>query len=502
MSKRSSAAAAIGALLITATSISGVFASSHREAPLIAGDPAADNTDLYAFVSRDDPTKLTIIANYIPLQQSAGGPNFHPFDDDVRYQIHIDNTGDAKDDVTYTFRFKTKAASGKNGISSFLYNSLPITSVDDPSWLVPQEYSVERETGSGSVTLGDGLRTVPANVGPRSTPDYAALAAGGNHALANGGMAFAGPRDDAFFVDLGSVFDLGGLRPFNALHLLPLDTAPGVDGVAGYNTASIALQVPVSEVRQSAGQPVIGVWASASRKASKTIAADGSVKWTGPWVQISRLGNPLINEVIIPRHLKDYWNGQPPSRDAQFETYYLAPELAKLENLLYGADGGATGHPGGALDEIDQTGRADLSLILLSGVPGVTQIGSSPVKADMLRVNTAIAPNPNGACYHPVLGLPVETPASRLGVLDGDLCGFPNGRRLADDVTDIELRAVAQGYGVPLNALFGLPNKSPNNLVGDGVDVNDDAPFLDTFPYIGLPHGGYDAAPPLHGPLP
>ena len=497
MSTRSQVVAIGGALLIAASSMSGVLASSHREAPLISGDPAADNTDLYAFVSPDAPDTLTIIANYIPLQQPGGGPNFHPFDDNVRYRIHIDNTGDAKDDVTYTVTFKTNQASGKGGVSSFLYNNLPIATVDDASWLVPQEYKVERTTGGTTSTIGSGLRTVPANVGPRSTPDYPALAATGIHPLDNGGKAYAGPRDDAFFVDLGSIFDLGGLRPFNTLHLLPRATEDGVDGVAGYNTASIVLQVPLTEVRQSADQPVIGVWASADRRAYREMTTEGRAKWSGPWVQVSRLGNPLINEVIIPRHLKDYWNSQAPSKDKQFLQYYEAPELAVLENFLYGAPGGPTGHAGGALDEIDQTGRTDLSLILLNGVPGVNQIGSAPVPADMLRLNTAIAP---------CTADPADDDAGtcrRLAVLDGDVAGFPNGRRLTDDVTDIELRAVAQGYGTFLNGAFGLPNKSPNNIVGDGVDTNADMPFLGAFPYIGLPHSGYETVPirSVHMPL-
>jgi hypothetical protein len=463
------------------------MASSHREAPLIAGDPSADNTDLYTFVSPDDPSKLTIVADYVPLQQPAGGPNFHPFDDSVRYRIHIDNSGDGKDDVTYTIRFKTTTKSGTNGISSFLYNNGPITSLTDANLLAPQTFSVQRTKAGVTTTLGTGLKTAPANIGPRSTPYYAALGAAGVQSLTNGGKAFAGPRDDPFFVDLGSIFDLAGLRPFNPFHLIPLDAAPGVDGVAGYNTSSIVLQVPITEVRKSGSQPVVGVWASADRQMIKTISASGKVLWSGPWVQVSRLGNPLINEVVIPRQLKDYWNGQPPSADAQFKTYYEKPELASLENLLYGS----------VLQPIDTTGRTDLSLILLKGVPGVNAIGANPVAADMLRVNTSIVPNPNGACYHPVLALPSTTPPSRLGVLDGDLCGFPNGRRLADDVTDIEVRAIAQGYGAPLNTLFSLPNKSPNNSVGDGVDTNADMPFLGTFPYVGLPHQGYESVPPL-----
>jgi Domain of unknown function (DUF4331) len=483
VSTRAKATGLTGALLIALTSVSGVLASSHREAPLIGGDPAADNTDLYAFVSPDDPTKLTIIANYIPLQQPGGGPNFHPFDPAVLYQIHIDNTGDGRDDVTYDFRFQTKAKSGKNGVSSFLYNNGPITSVNDATWLVPQDYKVVKTTKHGTKVLGSNLRTTPANIGPRSTPNYATLAAGGIHAVKNQTKVFAGPRDDAFFVDLGSIFDLGGLRPFNNLHVIPLDAAPGVDGVAGYNTASIVLQVPLTEVRKSASQPVVGVWASASRREHKSIDNKGRVSWSGKWVQISRLGNPLINEVIIPRHLKDYWNGQAPSKDWQFAKYYEKPELAGLVNFLYPA-----------LDDANTTGRTDLSLILLNGVPGVNAIGTKPVLADMLRVNTAVVPGANGACPG---GKADGSMPDRLAVLNGDLCGFPNGRRLGDDVTDIEIRAIAEGYGTFLNGAFGLPNRTPNNLVGDGVDTNADMPFLGTFPYIGLPHQGYESVPPV-----
>ena len=293
MTRRSKVVALGGALLIAASSVSGVFASSHREAPLISGDPSADNTDLYAFVSPDDPTKLTIVANYIPLQQPGGGPNFHPFDDSVRYRIHIDNTGDAKDDVTYTIRFKTHQKSGKDGVSSFLYNNGPITTVNDANWLVAADLlgRSARRPASSRRSARACARCRPTSArAPRPTtrrwPPPASTA------LSNGGKAYAGPRDDAFFVDLGSIFDLGGLRPFNTLHVIPLDTEPGVDGVAGYNTASIVLQVPISEVRQSAGQPVVGVWASADRKATKEISTDGKVKWSGPWVQVSRLGDP------------------------------------------------------------------------------------------------------------------------------------------------------------------------------------------------------------------
>ena len=482
MSRRARAAAVGGALLIAATSAGSVFASSHREAPLIAGDPAADNTDLYAFVSPDDPSKVTIIANYIPLEEPAGGPNFNEFDPAVRYEIHVDNNGDAKDDVTYRFRFTTHQKSGRNGVSSFLYNNGQVTSVTDGNLLARQTYDVSVIRNGEEKKIGDDIPTAPINVGPRSTPHYATTAAG---AVKTSGSTkvFAGPRDDAFFVDLGSIFDLGGLRPFNGFHLIPLDPEGGIDGVGGFNTNTIAIQVPISSVRKSSTQPVVGVWASASRRAFRAFL-HGKFVWAGPWVQVSRLGNPLVNEVIIPRHLKDYWNSQAPKDDKQFRKYYENPELASLVNLLYPA-----------LPDADTTGRTDLSLILGLGVPGVNDMPGD-VFSDMLRLNTSIAPctadsaqDNDGKCRN--LGVFTTDPAATTGSYTADLAAFPNGRRLEDDVTDIEIRAVIQGYGPVLNSLFGLPNKAPNNIVGDGVSRDTDQPLLTTFPYIGLPNQGY-----------
>jgi hypothetical protein len=490
-----------GALLIAATSISGVQASSHREAPLIAGDPNADNTDLYAFVSPDDPSTLTIIANYVPLEEPAGGPNFFPFDDNVRYQIHIDNNGDARADITYRFKFKTRPDNTNfAGILTFLYNDGPITSLTDDNWLVPQTYNVERN----GTRIGTDLLTPPANIGPRSTPNYeSALGAAGVHTLANGTKVFAGQRDDAFFVDLGSIFDLAGLRPFNSLHAVSLPPAAGIDGVGGFNTNSIAIQVPLEQLTKDHALPtgpndpdaVLGVWATASRQQTRILNANGTLSFKGAWVQVSRLGNPLINEVIIPRSRKDYWNVQAPAGDAQFVHYYEAPEITAVANVLYDA-----------LDDPATTNRNDLVAILLTGinipdsavVPGglqFTRTGST--LADLLRVNTGIAPNAQGAC---VFGAPAAGP-SRLGAIDGDLCGFPNGRRLLDDVTDIELRALVEGYGPTLNAVLGVPNRTPNNLLGDGVDEND-GPFLTVFPYIGTPNQGYEHSHHRAGPTP
>jgi hypothetical protein len=450
-------------------------ASSHREAPLISQDPMADNTDLYAFRSPDRPDTVTIIANYIPLESPAGGPNFPAFDDTVLYEIHVDNDGDAKEDLTYQFRFQTETRNP----DTFLYNTGPITSLDDPNWNRRQTYSVRliregRGHSEKAEVLGSNLTTPPDNIGPRSTPNYEALADAAVHTLRDGIKVFAGQRDDPFFVDLGSVFDLAGLRPFNAFHAIPLPPAPGRDAVARYNTHSIAIQVPIAQLVRSP-RTTIGVYASASRQQVRILRKDGMSNDEGPFVQVSRLGEPLINEVVIPLGRKDSWNRTDPEDDGQFESFYTNPEVSRLENALYGTP--PQGHAGGALMPIAETGRADLVAILLTGVPGLNFTG--PRRADLLRLNTAIAPSA-------AVGL-----GNRLGVLAGDFAGFPNGRRLEDDIVDIDLRAFAEGYGPILHAALGLPDKSPNDLLGDGVDAND-KPFISRFPYVATPHQGYE----------
>ncbi|MEO7908383.1 MAG: DUF4331 domain-containing protein [Roseiflexaceae bacterium] len=461
--------AASGLLALTLATVPNAgLASSHREAPLISKDPEADNTDLYAFVSPDKLNTVTIIANYIPLEEPAGGPNFAAFDDAARYEIHIDNDGDAKDDITYQFQFKTKIRNP----NTFLYNTNTINSLDDPDWNMPQMYDVTRISDGKSKRIGDNIPTPPVNVGPRSTPNYEALAAAAVKKIDGNIMVFAGQRDDPFYVDLGSIFDLGGLRPFNSFHLAPLATAPGVDGVGGYNTHTIAIQVPIDQLTRDGEKanktkmPVLGIYASASRMSRRVLRDDGSQSNNGKYVQVSRLGNPLINEVIIPLGKKDYWNAQDPSKDKQFQKYYETPELAGLINLLYPA-----------LPDTRTSDRTDLSLILLTGVPGLNFTGKTP--ADLLRLNVAVKPTADVG------------KGDVLGVLNGDTAGFPNGRRLEDDVTDIELRAVADGYGTFLNTNFGLPNLSPNNTVGDGVNEND-MEFLPEFPYVATPHQGYE----------
>ena len=451
---------------------SAVLASSHREAPLISNDPTADNTDLYAFVSPDAPNTVTIIANYIPLEEPAGGPNFAAFDDSVLYEINIDNTGDAKEDISYQFRFKTT----RQNPNTFLYNTGPIDSLTSPNWNVRQSYTVTRVKGDDATVLGKNIPTPPVNIGPRSTPNYAALAAAAVKTLSGGIKVFAGQRDDPFFVDLGSIFDLGGLRPFNTAHLVPLATEPGVDGVGGYNTHTIAMQIPISQLKGPNGRMIIGIYASASRQKIRILNGDGTVKNNDGWVQVSRLGNPLVNEVIIPLGKKDYWNSQDPSNDSQFVSSYTTPELAGLVNFLYPA-----------LPDARTTNRNDLVAILLTGLDltstpaGVNLNFTGSTQADLLRLNMGVAPTAAVGAGNP------------MGVLAGDLAGFPNGRRLEDDVTDIELRAVADGYGSVVHSLLGslTPNNTPNNQVGDGVNEND-MPFLSSFPYVATPHQGYE----------
>jgi hypothetical protein len=461
-----------------ASSPDAARASSHREAPLIADDPAADNTDVYAFVSPDKPDTVTIMANYIPLEEPAGGPNFAKFGDDVLYALKVDNTGDGREDVTYEFRFETRVGNP----DTFLYNTGPIDTLSDTDWNVKQFYTVTRidRRGNKTTRLLKDVPTPPVNIGPRSTPNYGSLMSAAVTQLPGGGQVFAGQIDDPFFVDLGSVFDLAGLRPFNPAHILPLPAEDGVDGVGGYNTHTIALQVPIASLTRdgkmhAAGDPeaVIGVYATASRQQTRVLQRGGRQRAMGPWVQVSRLANPLVNEVVIPVGKKDAWNASDPKDDAQFAAEYTDPEVTRLENLLYPV-----------LDDAPETGRGDLVAVLLTGVPTLNFTGTT--KADLIRLNTGIAPTG-----------PVGT-GNRLGLLAGEFAGFPNGRRLEDDVTDIELRAFACGYGPivgPIIESFGFcagnANRTPNNLLGDGVDEND-RPFHVNFPYAGEPHQGYE----------
>jgi hypothetical protein len=453
--------------------------SSHREAPEIAKDPVADNSDVYAFVSPDAPDTVTLVANYIPLQNPMGGPNFFEFGDDVLYEIHVCNRGDGIPDVSYQFRFRTTV----RNTSTFLYNTGPINHITDATFNRPQTYSVSRKVrGEEPVVLATGLTVPPVNVGIRSTPNYAHFTAEATHDLPGGRKVFAGQRADAFFVDRGSIFDLGALRPFQNLHLIPSAAAAGVNGLQGLNVHAIALQVPKTDLTRGGATPgdpmsrmsVIGVYASASRQKSTVIDSwSGRRVGHGPFAQVSRLGNPLFNEVIVPMARKDYWNSTRPSNDAQFAQYVTKPELAGLLPVLY---------PGVFPNLKAYTKpRADLAAILLTGIPGGIVPGfqnfTGSTQADLLRLNLAIPPSASPSPY---------------GILGGDLAGFPNGRRLTDDVVAIELRAVA-GATIPLVDPTYTADAAAGVLV-DGTS-NTNAALLGSFPYLGTPAGGYQTTP-------
>jgi hypothetical protein len=453
--------------------------SSHREAPEISKDPAADNTDVYAFTSPDRPNTVTIIANFIPAQTPWGGPNFYEFGDDVLYEIHVSNQGDAQDDVTYQFRFATKVRHP----DTFLYNTGPIIDITDATFNRPQTFSVTRVTRDGKAqVLGQGLTVPPVNVGVRSTPNYAHFTSQATHPLPGGRVAFAGQRSDPFWVDLGSVFDLGALRPFQNLHLIRLPAASGVNGLQGLNVHTIAIQVPKSDLTRGGKNPtdvmaadsVIGVYASASRQKTSVWDQDtGRMQGHGPWQQVSRLGNPLFNEVIVPMSRKDRWNAIEPDDDSQFAKYVAQPELARLLPVLYP---GVFPHLAAYHKD-----RADLLAILLTGIPAGVVPGfqnfTGTTQADLLRLNLAVPPSAN---------------PNKLGLVAGDAAGFPNGRRLIDDVVTIELRAIA-GLTIPLvDSTYSVDPAA--TAVTDGTS-NTNLPLLNHFPYVGNPAGGFQSKP-------
>jgi hypothetical protein len=442
----------VAAVALVTLAMIAVHASSHREAPLISSDPLADNTDVYAFVSPNSPDRVTLIANFIPFEAPYGGPNFFKFDDNVLYEIMVDNTGDAVEDVTLQFRFRTEVRNP----NTFLYNTGPITSLDAATFNVRQFYTVTRvdgprRRGRGTVLASD-LPTPPVNVGFRSTPNYEALAAAAVRPLPNGAQVFAGQRDDPFFVDL-NVFDL--------LAVPPADTR-NFDALAGFNVHTIAIEMPITALTANGARPtsasdanaVIGVWSTASRP-SVTSRGSGQERHSANFVQVSRLGQPLVNEVVIPRGVKDTFNALEPTGDGAALGFVTDPEVPKLLLALFGI-------------QSPPTPRNDLVTIFLTGIPGLNQkSGGTP--SEMLRLNVAIPPTPN---------------PNPLGVLGGDAGGFPNGRRLGDDVVDIALRVMAGA--TPLTPSF---NTGINAQLGDGVPAND-KPLLTVFPFVPTPQAG------------
>jgi Domain of unknown function (DUF4331)/Secretion system C-terminal sorting domain len=556
-------------------------ASSHREAPLISADPLADNTDLYAFRSPDNPETVTIIANYIPLELPEGGPNYSTFGENVRYEIHVKNDASTTgDDITYRFTFGQE----NEDLTTFFNIRLGKQNLKTT-------YNLEKSVDGGASfqTIISGGVVPPNNIGPRSIEDgtvglgstYQALVQAAITTASSGEKVFAGPRDDAFFVDLGGIFDLGATR--SSYGQDASNSANARDAVAGFNTHTIALQIPISELQKDGkgvdqaanildGDFVIGVWASASRPQMRTLSSDGAKPThSGPWVQVSRLGMPLTNEAVIPIGEKDRWNARTPyNEDPAHYEYLYNPELALyMDDALFGAavpslaplrvqrnslgafdfgngQDGLYGLKGNAaldgtvlaenafggllLPAAGKPRSVDLWPAFMVGVPNArpyqlaTGKGGDPLAAgkpfvnnflgipgDMLRLNMAVPPTPRNDPDFSTLGL---IQAAVLGLTDArfastadlefipNMDGFPNGRRLEDDVTTIELQAVS---GVVLAAI-GLwyddytPGSSASPVTQDLLDVltynagptTNDVPLLDEFPYQAQPHSGYE----------
>jgi len=499
-------AASSAALLAPGTST----ASSHREAPYTLSDPLADNTDTYAFVSPDNPDTVTLVANWIPFQDPAGGPNFYPWDNKARYEVHIDNNGDAKPDITYRWVFKDIDLRGtaERGATdgTFLYNDGPVTSFNDPDLKFKQTYTLQgiRYNADGTerapIALVTDGKVAPSNVGRASMPDYAKLrqeAVMPTAAPATGGKSFAGQADDSFFLDL---------RIFDLLYGGDLSET-GFDTLAEYNVNTVALQVPKRLLvadGDASKNPVIGVWSTTSRHKNRVLLDENAAPKTGvnedsdqaqdsgEFVQVSRLGNPLVNEAVVPANLKDFFNRSTPDTDAKFLAKVQDPEVPILVESIYKIPN--PNKLGGAAAK-----RNDLSAAFLTGFSkdvfagntfgglgkgvlnadlnslDLNAVSPKPAPAEYLRLNVNVAPKQPG-----------QAGFSRLGAVGGDLAGFPNGRRLQDDVVDIALQVLegvlVRPAGATKDAVAGL---------GDGVSRNDRA-FMSTFPYVALPHAGSD----------
>jgi hypothetical protein len=484
-------------------------ASSHREAPLIAADPAVDNTDVYAFVDPTDPTLVNLIGNWIPFEEPNGGPNFYPWATGAAYDFNIDNDGDAVADLIYRWEFSTQDT---RGTDTFLYNNGPVTTLDDENLLFQQTYdlTLSEDNGTTFTTVLDDAPVVPSFTGNAGMPDYESLRTAGITALPDGGQTVATQADDSFFLDL---------RVFDLLYGGDLSEV-GQDTLAGYNVNTLALQLPADALAlngDAEANPHFGVWSTTSRDSITTRNADGTVTTGGPLQQVSRLGQPLVNEVVIPAGLKDAFNAITPADDAGIPAVVdrvLNPELPALIEGIYGVTAPAT--PRNDIAQVFLTGittafpalapggTAPLPIDLNSQALNTDYVDGTFVPSEMLRLNMSIPPTP-------------AAQQSRLGVVGGDLQGFPNGRRLGDDVLDIEVLALEGVYDVT-----DFPNNVPADRVaagvaalaaGDAVDVNDND-FSNVFPYVSLPNteavnggggtggGGLSPVPPAPAPTP
>ncbi|MGZ3144205.1 DUF4331 domain-containing protein [Lentzea chajnantorensis] len=457
------AAALVAATLLNAALFggSGATASSHREAPLIAGDPAVDNTDLYAFVSPDHGDTVTLVGNWFPFQEPNGGPNFFPWATDAQYDFNIDNDGDAKADVVLRWQFHDDDRRKNN---TFLYTNGQVDSLDDENLLFRQRYDIEAIYENGQkVKLVDNAPVAPSPNGPASMPDFKKLRDQATVQLPGGGKVYVGPAEDPFFLDL-RVFDL--LYGGNLSEV-------GQDTLRGYNVNTIAIQLPkhALALKNDANRnPNIGIWSTTQRRTMKL--SPGKAEAVGDFVQVSRLGNPLVNEVVAPAGLKDAFNGLRPDQDAgvkELVDRVVNPELPKLVEAIYKIPA-----PKGQRDDLAEIFLTGISTKIGAQINADlnSQINNADVDkhrfrpAEMLRLNMSINPNPN---------------PNRLGLLAGDTQGFPNGRRLTDDVVDIGLQAF-EGAAVTGKLVEAL-------AAGDKVDQNDQ-PFEAAFPYVALPRNG------------
>lgn len=464
----------VGLSLILTIGSPFILASSHGEAPLISMDRYADNTDTYAFRSVEEGRSgfVTLMANFIPLQEPTAGPQWFRFDDTVLYEIKIDNTGDGVEDITYQFQFTTQIVNNDTVLGHTTVNADGVISnLTDVDYNMPQTYTVRRvirNSGRGGQLIAAGLRTPPNNVGPRVTPNYeTALGAPAVYPLTNGGKVFAGTRDEYFYIDLG-VFD--------ALNLRSIGMSGGIDTTENYNVSTIAIEVPIQDLTSSRAVPsgptaadaVIGVWSTASRRTMQVISP-GMRSGSGAWVQVSRLGSPLVNELVIPLSLKDAFNSLSPQLDGTIPRVVTAitdPEISRLLAAVY-------------MINIPPPPRNDLVQIYGTGIPvnsvtgpSYTTFLSDGTAHEYLRLNVAIPITPIGSI-------------NRLGLLGMDIAGMPNGRRPHDDATDITLRAAAGG-----TPFTPATNVAPNNTLGDGVSFNPEGPLLTRFPYLLPPNQG------------
>jgi hypothetical protein len=435
------------------------LASSHREAPLLAGDPRVDTTDVYAFVSPDDRSTVTMISNWYPFETPAGGPNFYSFQAGVRYEFRVDNDGDAGADQIWRLVFTNHY----RNLDTFLYNTGAVNNLTDPTLNFYQTFTLTEISGGHTTTLVNEAIAAPSDVGDASMPNYAQLRQQATYTFplesGSSGKIYVGQADDPFFLDL-RVFDLLYGANFGEV---------GNDTLSGSNVQTIALQLPKKALAlngQPGSNPIIGMWATSWRQSTRVQTAQGTESFSGKWIEVSRLGAPLVNEVVVPLRYKDLWNGSLPKDDGQFLPYVLDPEVPHLIDAIYGLPvPDCDGDPSNGIDR-----SCDLVPVFLTGLAGLNQ-PPNVVASEELRLNMSIPPCELGNCRQ----------YSPLGVIAGDNAGFPNGRRLADDTIDIALQVVE---GCLIDSSCG-----PSNGLGDGVNTNDVA-FGSSFPYVALPHSG------------